>query len=314
MKRNRKAEILYSLELLNDTQLKAINEYRSRNFFSLFIELRIGLYLSVLFFTTGAGILVYENVGSIGHLIILSSIFILSSACFYYAVKYSANTLLHDNSVLAANILLGIFIAYLQFQYEFFGNAYGLATLIPTAICFFSAYYFNHRGVLSMAISGLAAFAGFSAEPLELMKSNYDDDPFIAYSIILVGVVLVAWIHISRKLKLKEHFEFTFLNFALHFIGIAALQNMWEDYWFAAFSILAISSVYFIKQAYSLRSVSFMIFSIIYAYLGLTFLLGRLLSGIESMIFLIYLTPIYIAASIYFFMSAIKSFKNKITL
>jgi len=51
---------------------------------------------------------------------------------------------------------LASFIGYLQYQYSAFGTHYGMATLIPMLALFLIAYYFDHLGILSLAIANLA--------------------------------------------------------------------------------------------------------------------------------------------------------------
>ncbi|HJY11465.1 MAG TPA: hypothetical protein VJ304_01680, partial [Flavobacterium sp.] len=63
---------LLDKNLITENQYKEITTYRSLNIFSLNAELKLFLYLSVLLFTSGIGILIYENIDSIGHIAILS--------------------------------------------------------------------------------------------------------------------------------------------------------------------------------------------------------------------------------------------------
>ena len=66
-----------------------------------------------------------------------------------------------------AALLLLTFITYLQVQYNVFGDRFGLATFIPMIILFYCAYYFDHLGVLSMAVANLAAWMGIAVTPLK---------------------------------------------------------------------------------------------------------------------------------------------------
>jgi hypothetical protein len=56
-------------------------------FFSLHTELKLFLYLSVLLFTSGIGILIYENIDSINHIAILSLLLLVTVICFYFSFK-----------------------------------------------------------------------------------------------------------------------------------------------------------------------------------------------------------------------------------
>jgi hypothetical protein len=64
------------------------------------------------------------------------------------------------------------FVGYLQFEYNVFGNKWGLATFIPMVLLFMSAYYFDDLGVLSIAIVNLATWVGITVTPLQLLSSK----------------------------------------------------------------------------------------------------------------------------------------------
>ena len=53
---------LLDKNLITENQYQEINAYRNLNIFSLNAELKLFLYLSVLLFTSGIGILIYNNI------------------------------------------------------------------------------------------------------------------------------------------------------------------------------------------------------------------------------------------------------------
>ncbi|MEO8255629.1 MAG: DUF2157 domain-containing protein, partial [Flavobacterium sp.] len=183
---------LLEKNLITENQYQEITSYRNLNIFSLNAELKLFLYLSILLFTSGIGVLIYNNIDSIGHIAILSLLLIVIGVCFYFCFKNSKGfsksetTFEHpvlEYLVLAANILTCIFIGYLQFQYQPFGTHYGLATLIPTVVSFFCAYYFDNKSVLTIAITGLAAYVGLSVSPQDLVNNiNFHQDQTLSYS------------------------------------------------------------------------------------------------------------------------------------
>ncbi|HEY4618778.1 MAG TPA: DUF2157 domain-containing protein, partial [Flavobacterium sp.] len=150
---------LFEKNLIGKEQMYQITAHRDLNIFSVHTELKLFLYLSVLLFTSGVGILIYENIDSIGHIAVLTLLLVVTIICFYFSFKNapkfkksqtSFENPLFDYLILAALLLSCIFIGYLQFQYTVFGTHYGLATLIPTAIGFFCAYYFDNKSILSI--------------------------------------------------------------------------------------------------------------------------------------------------------------------
>jgi hypothetical protein len=95
--------------------------------------------------------------------------------------------------------------------YTTFGTHYGLATLIPTAIGFFCAYYFDNKSILSIAITGLAAYIGLSINPQSILSTNFYNEDSLKFSAMGLGVALVLWSIYSTKIELKKHFIWFFL-------------------------------------------------------------------------------------------------------
>lgn len=319
---------LLERNLITENQYQEITSYRSLNIFSLNAELKFFLYLSVLLFTSGIGVLIYNNIDSIGHIAILSLLLIVIGVCFYFCFKNSKGfqksevTFEHpvlEYLVLAASILTCIFIGYLQFQYKPFGTHYGLATLIPTLVSFFCAYYFDNKSVLTIAITGLAAYVGLSVTPRDLLNnSNFYSDQTLSYSAIMLGGLLILWTIYSSRIQLKTHFNIIYLTFALHIISIATISSLFNYFenaiWFLFAIVLAASSFYFYKISHEFRAISLYVFMIIYAYIGLNIFFIRLLDNINFSdvweLFII-LLPVYFIGSIVMFIKLIKTFNKE---
>ncbi|WP_394774294.1 DUF2157 domain-containing protein [Flavobacterium sp.] len=83
------AKALLEKNLITENQYQEISSYRNLNIFSLNAELKLFLYLSILLFTSGIGVLIYNNIDSIGHIAILSLLLIVIGVCFYFCFKNS---------------------------------------------------------------------------------------------------------------------------------------------------------------------------------------------------------------------------------
>lgn len=321
------SEALLDKNLITENQFQEIKEYRSLNIFSLNVELKLLLSISVLMFTSGIGILIYDNIDSIGHIALLSILFAITCSCFYYCFKNSkgfqkteAATESHflEYVVLTANVLTCIFIGYLQFQYEAFGTHYGLATLIPTIVSFVCAYYFDNKSVLTIAVTGLAAYIGLSVTPQEIFNdnNNFYANESLSYSAVMFGILLILWTIYSFRINLKTHFAFIYLTFALHIISIASISNLYryDIIWFLFAVVLAVSSYYFYKISHQLKAISLYVFMIIYAYIGINIFLFRIFENIDfSDIWelFILLLPAYFIGSIILFIKLIKKFNKE---
>ena len=316
---------LFDRNLLTESQYTQVKAYRKLEIFSLHTELKLFLYLAVLSFTTGIGILIYQNIDTIGHVAILSILLAVTVVCYYFGFKNSSGfkkeetnfeNPIYDYLILAALLLTCVFIGYLQFQYTAFGTHYGLATLIPTAIGLFCAYYFDNKSILSIAITGLAAYVGLSVSPQSLLNNDFYDTNTLSYSAIGLGVVLILWAIYSVKINLKKHFTLVYLTFGLHLISISCINNLFQPYWFVFALILAGALSYFYKASYQFQAVSLFIFSFIYAYIGANILLFKIIELIRIDEFLIpffFLVPFYFIGSIIIFINLIKQFNKQKT-
>lgn len=320
----RNTQALFDKELLTQEQNNEITNYRNLNIFSLNGELKLFLYLSVILFTSGIGILIYENIDTIGHSILIGLLLIATIVCYYFSFKkipgfqkekVSFESPVMDYIVLTANLLTCIFIAYLQFQYEAFGTNYGLAIIIPTAIGLLSGYYFDNKNVLSLAITGLAAYIGLTVTPQSLLQNDFYDTENLSYSAIGLGIVLLTWNYYANQINLKKHFSLVFLTFALHLISISCLNNLTESYWLLFTPVLALSSFYFYKSSYEQKSVALFVFTVLYAFIGCNVSLYNLFEAIDNndfIGFILTFSPFYLIGSIFLFIQMIKKFNTEI--
>lgn len=276
-------ERLHQEGLISDLSFEKIQQRSISGLFSVHWELKTILYLGILLLTGGLGILIYKNIDTIGHQVILAVIGLLCIGCFVYCERkklpFSTAKVPAPNSFFDYILLLGCltlitFITYLQVQYTAFGDKYGLATFIPMVILFFCAYYFDHLGVLSMAIVNLAAWMGIAITPLSILKENDFADAEIIFAGLLLGVVLNVMAHISRHKKIKAHFCFTYTNFGMNILFIACLAGMFqfEDLYMLWLLPLAGAVFYFYKKALADASFYFMLMLTLYAYIGLSYI------------------------------------------
>ena len=319
------SQLLFEKKLISEDQITQISSYRALNIFSLNGELKLFLYLSILIFTSGIGILIYENINTLGHSILIGLLLICSILCYYLSFKKSNGfqkqetnfeNPLHNYLVLTSYLLSCIFIAYLQFQYTAFGKHYGLATLAPTLLGLFTAYYFDNKNVLSIALTGLTAYIGLTVSPQTLLQNNFYETDSLSYSAIGLGFVFIIWVIYSSRINLKKHFALVYLSFALHLISISCLNNLYKPYWILFVCILAASSFYFYKASYQLKSVSLFVFTVIYAFCGLNIIAFKTIESIPFIDFfivlLVYSTPFYFGGTIYLFIQLIKKFNKEI--
>jgi hypothetical protein len=280
-------EKLQSAGLISDESLDRVKTTEKSRLFSLHWELRTILYLGVLLLSGGLGILVYKNIDTIGHTAILIFIALVSAGGFVYCFKtklpFSAGKVASPNSFFDYILLLAClafitFIGYLQYQYHFFGNRYGLVTFIPMLVLFFSAYYFDNLGILSLAITSLCAWAGITVTPTRILEDNDFSSNTIIFTGLAVGAGLIAVGVVTRIRAIKTHFAFT--NFGMHILFISVLAGMFafEKIYFLWFLFLAGVAVYFYQEALRRKSFYILLMLTLYTYIGLSYIVIRIVA------------------------------------
>lgn len=304
-------EQLHAEGLISADAYAKIKLNKEKQLLSVHWEIKTLLYLGVFLLSAGLGILVYKNIDTIGHQVILLFIALVCAGSFFYCFKnklpFSTGKVAAPNSFFDYILLLACctfisFIAYLQYQYNLFGNRYGLASFFPMVLLFFSAYYFDHLGVLSLAIANLATWLGFTVTPLQILASNDFNSSRIIFTGLALGVLLmfIAWVTISRNIK--RHFEFTYANFGTHTVLVSCLAAMFHfsAVYLVWFLVLLGMIYFFYRKALQEKSFYFILIITLYAYIGTSYVVLNLLEQVGTGD----LAPLYLGF-LYFIISGI---------
>ncbi len=303
--------------LISEKQYSEILEWFSKKPFSLHWELRTLLYAGVLLLASGLGIIIYDNIESIGHTVIILLIAVACAGCFYYCFRnrkpWTHERVIYETPWFDYVLLLGcmLFLAlegYLQFQYKIFGTHYGLASLVPAMLFFFLAFYFDHLGVLSMAITALASFAGFTVSPSFLLGSGFLENALV-FTGLSLAVFLIGAGYILKDKNIKKHFTFTWYNFGFNIIFICLLAALFTfDYPVIYFCLHIAGVVILMRYALAEKSFYFLLLSVIYGYIAITWAVFQL--NLEETIGLYYFVFSCIGV-IWFFLNYKKILKLK---
>jgi hypothetical protein len=218
-------EKLRDQQIITDADLEKVKTFEASQPLSVHWDLRTLLYFGIFLLTTGIGIIVYKNIDTIGHDIVITAIAVSCATCFFYCTrkakgyankKVESPNVWFDYILLLGCLLLLTLIGYVQFQYSAFGTHWGLATFMPMVIMFIVAYYFDHLGVLSLAISNLAAWIGIAVTPMQILDDNDFGNDRIILAGIGLGAGLIVFSIISVRKNIKSHFAFTYKNFGVH--------------------------------------------------------------------------------------------------
>ena len=225
---------LESRGLLPPDQAARIAADEAARPFSLHYELRALLYLGITLLAGGLGVLVYQNIDTIGHEVIILVVALLMAACFGYAARHRAaftwgeapkTSVGADYLLLLGCLLFLVLEGYVQFRYDAFGSRYGLATALPALVFVPLAYRFDHRGVLAMGLAALAAWVGVNSAPLEVFENDFGN-PATRVAALGLGLALVAAGLASEYWRRKAHFAFSYLLLGCNLALLALLTTM----------------------------------------------------------------------------------------
>ncbi len=303
--------------MLSEESFKKLMAIENRTVFSVFAELRTLLYVGVLLLSTGVGILIYNNIGDIGHYISLVLLLAATLGCLFYVKKvqlpYSNGRVEAPNPYADYALLLGALLflsvlGYLQFLFGIFDDYLGLISLMAAVVFFALAYRFDHLGVLSMAITAFAGFWGIAISPAHWYDFDFFSQLQLHWTGVFLGVGLFASALVLRKLGIKKHFTKTYLNFAIliGFIGSTSLVFQEESKLVATAQVLtAVALGYFsIKE----KTALYMIYAFVFGYIAFTFLIIMMIEFAPT--FLMFYIFLSCAAFIAFIMFIRKKFSK----
>lgn len=285
--------------LITQDQFEKIESITSGKVLSVFYELRTLLYLGVMLFTTGAGLLIYQNIGELGHLISIVLLTAIMLVSFWYVIKqgvrYSNDrvappTPYFDYILLAGALLFVSIQGYVQIQYGVFDEHLGWSTLVTAAFFFYLAYRYDHLGILSLAITALASFWSISVSPQKWYSNDFFSDSNLHVTAIIFSILVGGIAFFLEKKKIKEHFAFTFYNFCLLIFFVGSVVGLFVDeHVYLLYPALIFGGCYFAWHQASLRkSFLFLLYAFVAGYIATTYLLAKTIFDLEPSLWFLY--------------------------
>jgi hypothetical protein len=298
MTRNTPHELLEK-GLITQDQFEKIEVITSGRVVSVFYELRTLLYLGVMLFTTGAGLLIYQNIGELGHLISIILLSITMIVCFWYVIKYGIDysnenvtspTPYFDYVLLAGALLFVSIQGYLQFQYSTFDEHLGWSTLITAAFFFYLAYRYDHLGILSLAITALASFWSISVSPQKWYSNDFFSDSNLHITAIVFSIIVGGIAFFLERKEIKKHFAFTYYNFCMLIFFVGSVAGLFiDEHVYLIYAALIFAGCSFAWYQASLRkSFLFLLYAFVAGYVATTYLLAETLFEFEPSLWFLY--------------------------
>ncbi|WP_337044562.1 DUF2157 domain-containing protein [Emticicia sp. 17c] len=268
-------------QIIQNEQAEKIAAYEVNKPFSVHWELRTLLYVGITLLGSGLGVVIYQNIDSLGHNVLIGLISLAFMGCLYYAYLHRKpftweevieTEKLDDFALLGACVVFLTLEGYLQYQYNFFGTRYGLAAFLPAVLFFFLAYRFDHRGVLSMAITAFGSWVGVNIAPIKLWQQKNFSTADITHISIALGVFLIAIGAITEYKNWKKHFTFTYYIFGSNIAFVASLAGLFQFeeklVYLAIVAMISYATIWYARKA---QSYVFLLIGVIYGYIAVSY-------------------------------------------
>ena len=123
---------------------------------------------------------------------------------------------------------------------------------------------------------------GIAVAPLSLIRLRGFSDGNIIINGVILGILLHLLCWLSVRLNIKAHFAGVYKNFGVQVLCISLICGMgrFEQWYFLWFIVLTGVVVFHVRTAIAQSSFYFLVMSVIYGYVGVSYVAVRVLSKI----------------------------------
>jgi hypothetical protein len=281
-------QYLHDLHFITREQHERLSRVYSKEVFSLHYELRAAMFVGALLLIAGLGLFAFRNLDTIGHQIIIFTIFAMTSACFVYAGfkapaysndRVAASTIAFDTILVLGCVLFLLLVCYTQFVHLLFGDEWQLAGLIPALVYIPLAYRFDHRGVLVFGIVLLAAAIGLAVAPITLINRGFVPTNDLVSVGFAFGALSIVSGFATNSGNIKRHFASPYIHSGVHFLFLACLAGIVFDQQLLLFLLLLTTlsgcGVFYARRA---QSFSVLLVTSLYSYVGVSYVASRIIA------------------------------------
>lgn len=282
------------------TALRAIAVDRG-SIFSLHSQLRVALYASVAAITTGVGILLKNNLDRIGPVTLLVALALIALLCYASAERTrrrgEARSMGGDYVLLLGALLLSADLGYAESRFHWLGANWSWHLLLLAAAHAATAYYFNSRLVLSVALTSLAGWFGTQPHIDNLFGFDGELRQSGTQALLCAGVI-IAWREAQLRTSQEQPFVEVLEHFAanLAFWGALALSFDSSTRWPGMLLVIGLAVVS-IRKGLRNSQEAFVVYGVGYAALGLCVFAANLISA-DMLAVLCALITIVVAANL----------------
>jgi hypothetical protein len=198
---------------IDDATAARLIAIERREIVSIYPELRLLTWAGVMLISWGVGLYISKHLDDIGPLAIAAGIGIAAIACyawsFFKMTKEAA--LVDDYVLLLAALLASADIGYIEHHYHLLGASWSRHFLFLALLHAVTAYVFQSRLVLSLAVASLAAWLGIERRTVD---SIFDAPVETAGRAFICAAIVIAWRVIDRFVRPTTTFRSLFDHFA----------------------------------------------------------------------------------------------------
>lgn len=203
---------------ISAVQHEAIDAIVSRRRISLFVELNALLYLGVLSFAGGLAWTARAYSDRWGDLAILLPASALVLGCFAWAFSASppyadgqvaSPSLFFDYALYLGCLVLGVELGYVEYRFKFLQDQWDYYLLASAIVYFLTAYRFDNRFVLSLALATLGGWFGVRFSQFHWFGDDSTRAMTLTYGVVAAVLGSVTW-----QMQVKRHFLDTYLQVA----------------------------------------------------------------------------------------------------
>jgi hypothetical protein len=261
---------------INAGQADLLLDLYERRIIPVHRELRFFLYFGILLIVAGTGLTIKQYFVHLGDIAVIASLSLCCTAAFVYCFwkggpfsfrEVPSPHIAFDYVLYFGCALFSMDIAYVEMQYHVLSEGWKNYLLLSFVLFIFLAYRFDNRLVLSLALSTLAAWFGFSLASWRLFSfAEYYRFYAMIYALIVLGMGML-----SDRMAVKKHFFDIYFNFAVHFLCVALITGVAEYKLLSLyFPVLMITCICLAFYSARVRKFLYMLYAVIYGYVGLS--------------------------------------------
>jgi hypothetical protein len=257
--------------------------------FSLYLELNVLLYAGILAFVGGLGWTITTWSQQLGDAVVLTLLSALFAACLWHCfsrapawsrAETASPSLVFDYVLYLGALVWSVELAYIENRFQMLSGQWDMCLLATSALFFFLAYRFDNRFVLSLALSSLAAWFGFTVS----QWPRHQDATYRQYAILYSLIVSGAGFALERR-GIKPHFFGAYLNISANVFFWALLSGVfdrqYEVLWLLCLLVACGASL---AWGIARRQFPFVAYASVYGYIGLSTVLVREMNSGEAVL------------------------------